>query len=123
MNQIVRWITDGQRCWKCGQSHKAEVCTLKRPCNTCKEQHLTVLHDAVQQTQKTVLMVTTPTTKVYLDRPNRSPKVMLKVVKVLLHSQDRVLETYAVLDHSSERSIILPHLTKQPETLTLRTVH
>lgn len=128
-NQIVRWITDGQRCWKCGRSHKPEVCTLKRPCNTCKEQHLTVLHDAVQQTQKTVLMVTAQTAKVYLDRPNRSPKVMLKVVKVLLHSEDRVLETYAVLDNGSERSIILPHavqrlnLTTQPETLTLRTVH
>ncbi|KAK0142848.1 hypothetical protein N1851_019212 [Merluccius polli] len=128
-NQIVRWITDGQRCWKCGRTHKPEVCTLKRPCNTCKEQHLTVLHDAVQQTQKSVLMVTAPTAKVYLDRPNRSPKVMLNVVKVLLHNQDRVLETYAVLDDGSERSIILPHavqrlnLTAQPETLTLRTVH
>lgn len=128
-NQVVRWIKDGLRCWKCGRSHKPDVCTLKRPCNTCKEQHLTVLHDAVQQTQKSVLMVTSPTAKVYLDRPNRSPKVMLKVVKVLLHNQDRVLETYAVLDDGSERSIILPHavqrlnLTAQPETLTLRTVH
>ncbi len=50
---------------------------------------------------------------------------MLKVVKVLLHNQDRVMETYAVLDDSSERSIILPHavqrlnLTAQSETLTL----
>ncbi|XP_058508983.1 uncharacterized protein LOC131475122 [Solea solea] len=54
---------------------------------------------------------------------------MLKVVKVLLHNQDRVLETYAVLDDGSERSIILPcavkrlNLIAQPETLTLRTVH
>ncbi len=70
-NQVVRWITDGRRCWKCGRSHKPDVCTLKRPCNTCKEQHLTVLHEAVQQTQKSVLMVTAPTAKVYLDRPNR----------------------------------------------------
>lgn len=128
-DQIVRWIADGQRCWKCGRSHKPEVCTLKRPCNTCKEQHLTVLHDAVQQTQRSVLMVSTPTGKVCLDRPNRSPKVVLKVVKVLLHSHDRVLETYAVLDDGSERSIILSSavhclkLTTQLETLTLRTVH
>lgn len=28
-NHILRWITDGQRCWKCGKSHKPEVCTLK----------------------------------------------------------------------------------------------
>lgn len=128
-NQIVKWLMDGERCWKCRRSHKPEVCTLKRPCNTCKEQHLTVLHDAVQQTQKSVLMVTAPTEKVYLDGPIRSPKVMLKVVKVLLHNQNRVLETYAVLDDGSERSIILPYavqrlnLTAQPETLTLRTVH
>lgn len=128
-DQIVRWIADGQRCWKCGRSHKPEVCTLKRPCNSCKEQHLTVLHDAVQQTQRSVIMVSTTTGKVYLDRPNRSPKVMLKVVKVLLHSHDRVLETYAVLDDGSERSIILPpavhrlKLTTHTETLTLRTVH
>lgn len=27
-----------------GRFHKPEVCTLKRPCNTCKEQHLTVVH-------------------------------------------------------------------------------
>lgn len=50
-------------------------------------------------------MVTAPTTKVYLDRPNRSPKVMLKVVKVLLHNRGSALETYAVLDDSSERVI------------------
>lgn len=54
---------------------------------------------------------------------------MLKVVKVLLYNQDRVLETYAVLDHGSEQSAILPqavqrlNLTTQPETFTLRTVH
>ena len=70
-------------------------------------------------------MVTAPTVKVYLDRPNRSPKVMLKVVKVLLHNQDRVQETHAVLDDGSEQSIMLPsavhhlNLPAQPETLTL----
>ncbi|XP_054623571.1 uncharacterized protein LOC129176971 [Dunckerocampus dactyliophorus] len=74
-------------------------------------------------------MVAAPTTKVYLDQPNRSTEVMLKVVKVLLHNGDRVLETYAVLDDGSERSLLLPHavqrlrLTSEPETLTLRTVH
>lgn len=126
--QIMKWITDGQRCWKCGRSHKLEVCTLKQPCNTCKDQHLTVLHDAVQRFQKSVLMVTAPTTRVYLHKPNRSPKVLLKIVKVLLHNRDRVLETYAVLDDGSE-SLILPqavqhlNLASTPETLNLWTVH
>lgn len=73
-NHIVQWITDGQRCWKSGGSHQPEVCTLKRPCNTCKKQHLTVLHDAVQQTQKSVLLVTAPTAKVYLDKLIDLPK-------------------------------------------------
>lgn len=44
-NQIVQWIKDGNRCWKCGRSHPVESCNLKRPCKVCKEQHLTVLHD------------------------------------------------------------------------------
>ncbi|XP_025763702.1 uncharacterized protein LOC109202593 [Oreochromis niloticus] len=128
-DQMVRWLTDEQRCWKCGRTHQPEACTLKRPCNTCREQHLTVLHDAVQQIQKSVLMMTAPTTTVYLDRPNRSPKVMLKVVKVLLYNRDQTLETHAILDDGSERSIILPQavrrlkLTPEPETLALRTVH
>ncbi|KAL4007047.1 ATP-binding cassette, subfamily C (CFTR/MRP), member 12 [Sarotherodon galilaeus] len=127
-DQMVRWLTDEQRCWKCERTHQPEVCTLKQPCNTCREQHLTVLHDAVQQIQKSVLMMAAPTTTVYLDRPNRSPKVMLKVVKVLLYNRDPTLETHAILDDGSERIIILPqavrrlNLTPEPETLTLRTV-
>lgn len=69
-----------------------------------------------------------PTAKAYLDRPNRSQKVMLKVVKVPLHNGDRVMETYAMLDDGSERTIVLPqvvqqlHLTRQPEVLYLRTI-
>lgn len=27
--QVLTWIQDGQRCWKCGWAHKAEACTLK----------------------------------------------------------------------------------------------
>lgn len=53
---------------------------------------------------------------------------MLKAVKVPLHNGDRVMETYAVLDDGSERTIVLPqvvqqlHLTRQPEVLYLRTI-
>lgn len=73
-------------------------------------------------------MVSIPTTKVYLDGTNRSQKVMLKVVKVLLHNGDGAMETYAMLDNGSEQSVGLPHavlqlnLTTEPERLTLRTV-
>lgn len=127
-SQVVKWIQEGKRCWKCGRNHAPEGCTLKRPCKTCKEQHLTILHDSVQQTRTTVNMVTTPSVKVYLDRPNRPQQVMLKVVKVILRNGDQAMETYAVLDDGSERSIILPqavqhlNLSGQPETLHLQTV-
>ncbi|KAG1930137.1 hypothetical protein F2P79_022559 [Pimephales promelas] len=97
-------------------------------CKTCKVLHLTILHEVALQTQKSVLLVNVPNSQVYLDRPNRSPKVMLKVVKVLLHNGDKAMETYAVLDDGSERSIVLPqaveqlNLTTVPETLKLRTI-
>ncbi len=27
--QILKWITEGKRCWKCGRAHPADNCTLK----------------------------------------------------------------------------------------------
>ncbi len=68
-------------------------------------------------------------TSIYLDRPNRSPKVMLKVVKVLLHSGERTMETHAVLDDGSERTVVLQPVVQQlklsctPELLPLQTIH
>lgn len=128
-DQIVQWISKEKRCWKCGRNHTPDSCNLKRTCTNCKELHLTIMHDAALQIQKSVLMVNVPTSQVYLDRPNRSQKVMLKIVKVLLHNREKVMETYAVLDDGSERSIVLSqavdqlNLPTEPETLTLRTVH
>ncbi len=54
---------------------------------------------------------------------------MLKIVKVLLHNREKVIEAYAVLDDGSERSIVLSQAVDQlnhptePETITLCTVH
>ncbi|XP_034555777.1 uncharacterized protein LOC117824414 [Notolabrus celidotus] len=127
-SQVVKWIRDGKRCWKCGRNHDAEACNLKRPCKTCKEQHLTILHDSAHQMQTSVQMVNTPPIRVYLDRPNQPQQIMLKVVKVILSNGDQTLEMYAVLDDGLERSIILPqavhylNLSKQPETLNIWTV-
>ncbi|KAI2657497.1 hypothetical protein H4Q32_008840 [Labeo rohita] len=127
--QIVQWISNEKRCWKCGRTHTPDRCTLKRTCTNCKELHLTILHDAALQIQKSVLLVNVPTPQVYLDRPNRSQKVMLKIVKVLLHNREKVIEAYAVLDDGSERSVVLSqavdqlNLPSEPETLTVRTVH
>lgn len=43
----------------------------------------------------------------YIDRPIYSKKVLLKVGKVLIQNGHRSMETYAVLDDGSERTIIL----------------
>lgn len=83
------------------------------------------MHESVQETKQKVYKVSLLPTKVYLDRPNRSQRVMLKVVKVLLHNGNRKMETYAVLDDGSERSIVLAQVVQQlnlvwhPETLPL----
>lgn len=127
--KIVEWLSTEKRCWKCGRTHTPDHCTLKKPCTKCKEIHLTILHEAASQIQNNVLLVNVPSLQVYLDRPNRSQKVMLKIVKVLLHHKEKAMEAYAVLDDGSERSIVLSQVVDQlklptePETLTLRTVH
>ena len=43
----------------------------------------------------------------YVDHPSRGQNVMLKIVKVLIRHGDRVMESYAVLDDGSERTILL----------------
>lgn len=73
-------------------------------------------------------MVSATPETIYIDHPNRPQRVMLKVAKVHLHNAELSPETFAVLDDGSERTIILPpavqhlHLSKEPETLSLRTV-
>ncbi|XP_073719442.1 uncharacterized protein [Misgurnus anguillicaudatus] len=43
----------------------------------------------------------------YLDRPASSKQVLLKLSRVILQNGDKSLETYAVLDDGSERTILL----------------
>lgn len=125
---IVKWIKEKDRCLKCGRTHKMDKCTLKRPCNICKEVHLTVLHDVSAIKSATVMLTSSPSDLIYMDKPNRFCKVMLKVVNVYLHSGEKTLATHAVLDDGADRSILLPQavqclgLTTQPETISLRTV-
>lgn len=79
-NQIVKWIRDGNHCWRCGRSHPVESCNLKRPCKVCQEQHLTVLNDTIRyESTNAVLTVSPASAKVYLDQPNHTQRVMLKV--------------------------------------------
>ncbi len=127
-SQIVAWIKDSKHCWRCGRFHAVESCNLKRPCRICKELYLTVLHDSIKDTTSAVLTVSLPSTRVYLDRPNRTPRVMLKVIRVLLHNGHHTMEAHAILDDGSERTLVLSPVVQQlkltctPELLHLQTV-
>ncbi|XP_046731714.1 uncharacterized protein LOC124402619 [Silurus meridionalis] len=47
--QMIKWIKDNKRCWKCGRSHIARNCTLKKPCRLCHGKHLQILHKVNMQ--------------------------------------------------------------------------
>ena len=129
MNQqeVVEWIKTNRRCWRCARQHKASECNLKKRCTQCQATHLNILHDVNrrdkdQPTQSTVDCH-------YIDpAKSGSAKVMLKIVRVHLHHGDRVLDTYAVLDDGSERTLLLASaanklgLQGREENLTLRTI-
>ncbi|XP_065102634.1 uncharacterized protein [Paramisgurnus dabryanus] len=126
--QILKWIKDGKRCWKCGRtSHKCEECTLKKPCSECGEVHLGVLHRIALEVSRTVLL-TTSQDRAYLSTPSSTGRVYLKVVPVLLWKGKSSIPTYAILDDGAQRSIILSEavqrlgLEGENETMTLRTI-
>lgn len=47
-------------------------------------------------------MVSMPPTQIYLDRPNSSPTVILKVVNVLLYNGQHTMKAHSVPDDRSE---------------------
>lgn len=79
-----------------------------------------VLHDVNKQPAASKVL--------YMNPQSKSPKVLLKVVKVKLTNKNRTLETYAILDDGSERTILLPSaaeylgLDGAAEKLVLRNV-
>lgn len=115
-----------ERCSKCGRLHKMDNCTIKMPCNICKEIHLTIFHNVNAKKSATVMLTSSPSGLLYMDKPNHSHKVMLRVVNECLHNWERTLATYAILDDGADRSILLPQavqcldLTTQPETILLK---
>ncbi|XP_042575337.1 uncharacterized protein LOC122136428 [Cyprinus carpio] len=131
--QMVGWIKDNKRCWKCARSHMAKDCDLKRPCHLCQAKHLSILHDINQRkgevTSENNSLYNSTTETLYLDQPRCGGKVFLKVVKVTIHHQQKTLDTFAVLDDGSERTILLDTaaqhlgLKGKPEQLNLQTVH
>nr|XP_055064967.1 uncharacterized protein LOC129447318 [Misgurnus anguillicaudatus] len=131
--EIREWIRVNKRCWKCGRAHQAAQCDLKRLCDLCQERHLRILHDAnmrprVEPPKTESCLVSSGADILYLDRPSVHSRVLLKVVRVLLRNRDKTLDTYAVLDDGSERTMLLAEaahklgLQRKPEDLALRTI-
>ncbi|KAI7800557.1 hypothetical protein IRJ41_006145 [Triplophysa rosa] len=135
--QKQSWIRKNNRCWCCGRGHHASKCNLKVPCKICQRKHLRILHDVIEQaavnkpevdTRKNSCLVNTTKDILYVDRPVRSRKVLLKVSKVVIANGEKSIEAYTVLDDGSERTILLHaaaqqlDLKGQPEDLILRTV-
>lgn len=127
--QIKDWIQTNHRCWRCGRAHPAAKCTLKKPCSICKGRHLQILHEVNSKpVTEGSCLVNSAAETLYLDKPAGCRKVLLKVVRVLLRHNDKTLDTYAVLDDGSERTILLsPAATKlgihgPMESLALRTI-
>lgn len=89
---------------------------------------MTILHDVHATKTTTVMFASSPSELLYVDQPNRSHKVMLKVVNVFIHNGEKTLKTYEVRDDGVDRSILLPQavqhlgLTTEPETISLHTV-
>ncbi|KAK7938472.1 hypothetical protein WMY93_001798 [Mugilogobius chulae] len=129
VEQRSSWIKSNRRCWRCGRSHQAAQCRLKVTCPKCKGKHLQALHDVNAKPPETPLSPVSSTNEVlYLDRRSGCNQVLLKISRVLLRNGENSLETYAVLDDGSERTILLPaaaqtlKLIGEPEDLALRTV-
>ncbi len=135
--QKEAWIRKNNRCWRCGRNHHASRCTLKALCKTCNRKHLLILHDlneravntsAETEPKENSCLVSTTKGILYADRSVGSRRVLLKVSKVIIENGDASMETYAVLDDGSERTILLHaaaqqlNLEGQPEDLILRTV-
>ena len=126
-DRLIDWIKKNDRCFKCGRKHKPDECTLKKPCHSCKDTHLTILHDVVKEFTTGVHLSQTTDPAVYLDKPTRPQKVMLKVVPLYIYGTKR-MEAYAILDDGSERTMVLPSIVEDlklegtKETMYLRTV-
>lgn len=135
-DQVKTWIRSHDHCWRCARSHHAARCDLKKPCSLCRGLHLRSLHDVNVSPSSTKdssiveksCLMSFSSDRFFLDKPSISGHVMLKVVPVHLHYEDRTLDTLALLDDGSERTILLSTAVEAlgiqsvPEDLPLRTV-
>ncbi|KAJ8006653.1 hypothetical protein DPEC_G00109460 [Dallia pectoralis] len=131
--KVTEWIKTNKKCWRCGRDHQASQCTLKKPCGICQGPHLQVLHEVnirppKEAAKEESCLVNTATEVLYLERPVDCNRVLLKVARVTLYHGNRTLDTYAILDDGSERTMLLPEAAQKlgiqgnPEELALRTI-
>ncbi len=115
-----KWILDNGRCWRCGRAHRSSKCDLTKHCPYCNQCHLGVLHDVNVRKPDSGIF--------YLSRPSGLNSVLLKVVKVILSHHGKSVETYAILDDGSERTMLLSSAAEMlgmngaAESLKLRTI-
>ncbi|XP_067283159.1 uncharacterized protein [Pseudorasbora parva] len=128
-DQKTNWVKTNKRCWRCGRSHQAAQCRLKNSCKVCKGKHLEALHELNERpVNENTCLVNKTNDVLYLDRPLGCSQVLLKVTKVILRNGEQAIETFAILDDGSERTILLQaaaqklKLQGEPEDLALRTV-
>ncbi|KAJ8412238.1 hypothetical protein AAFF_G00145050 [Aldrovandia affinis] len=80
----------------------------------------------IKEAHKEESCLVTATEVLYLDRLIDCSRVLLKVVRVLLHHANCTVDTYAILDDGSERTMLLPAVARKlglqgtPEDLALR---
>lgn len=127
-DQITDWIKTNNRCWRCACCHRSVQYTLKKPCHICNGKHLQILHDVnTKAVNEGTCLVSATTKPIYLHKPPSSKRLLLKVVRVILYHDGQSLDTFAVLEDGSERTILLSSaakklgLTGKAENLTLRT--
>ncbi|KAJ8014536.1 hypothetical protein DPEC_G00041240 [Dallia pectoralis] len=131
--KVTEWIKTNKKCWRCGRDHQASQCTLKKPCGICQGTQLQVLHEVnirppKEAAKEESCLVNTATEVLYLELPVDCNRVLLNVARVTLYHGNRTLDTYAILDDGSERTMLLPEAAQKlgiqgnPEELALRTI-
>ncbi|XP_071944673.1 uncharacterized protein [Antedon mediterranea] len=130
-SQMKDWITNNNRCKHCARKHVTTECTLRKGCKMCSELHLTVLHDTLSPAsqQSTPSNPAAATNQLYSLCQQYKPRdVFLKIVPVTLYSPTSQVDTYAVLDGGSMRTMLLTdgmnklHIQGHEDSIVLKTV-
>lgn len=70
--------------------------------------YLQILHEVnSKEVKEGTCLVSSVTETLHLNKPSYSTQVLLKVIRVLLRYGDKTLDTCAVLDDGSDRTILL----------------